>query len=853
MRKSFWFIIEILFALLLTGAEMPAQSAATVNGVVQDSSGAVIVHATASLLDGTGAVRQAETGAAGEFRIAQVKPGTYKLTVSAEGFRDKEQDLIVPAQGGRPLLIQLSVMAAAENVSVSAEGQIPQVSTEMDNNQNANEVDRDALDRLPVFDGDYMTTLSRFLSPDATGTFGVSLVVNGVQANGPGVTASGIQSVKINQNPYTALYSAPGRARIEITTKSGTEQFHGSGNFLFRNSVFDAKNAFAETKPVEQRVYFEGALTGPLHIARRTTFLLSANHDSNHQQAIVVAATPEGEVRANVPNPTTHDFYSGRVFHNFKDSNQLWVGYSYERKAVKSFGVGGTVLPEAGVDTHFFEHEINVGHTMMISPHMLNQLHFLVGKAENRTDSITDLPQTIVSGAFTGGGAQADAYRTENHFDGTDIVTYSRGKQELKFGIDVPDISRRAYVDNTNRLGTYTFASLSNYTGGTPSLFVTQRGQPRVVFWEKVFSGIFEDTIRLRSNLSFAFGVRYYFQNYFHDVPTNFAPRFSFAYAPSTRGRTILRGGAGLFYDRTGPSPISDLLHFNGVVLRKYIISQPVYPYPSDALVSQPTSVVELDPRSRIPSTLQYSFGVEEQITKSSTLSATYVGTRGMNLFRSIDANAPVAPTYADRPESTLGQLRLMQPEGYAKGNSLEVSLRGRPVPHFSGQVQYVLSKTYNDTQGITYFPGYSYTPLRDWSRSDNDRRHKFDMMGTFDAGKWFTLGTALSLYSGLPVNITTGSDTNRDGVAVDRPMGISRNAMHGPSYLDLDLNLAHDFPLSKDRKGGPMATLSLNSFNVLNQTNATTYVGVITSPFFGRSVSALPPRRMQLSLQIKF
>jgi hypothetical protein len=194
-----------------------------------------------------------------------------------------------------------------------------------------------------------------------------------------------------------------------------------------------------------------------------------------------------------------------------------------------------------------------------------------------------------------------------------------------------------------------------------------------------------------------------------------------------------------------------------------------------------------------------------------------------------------------------------MQPEGYAKGNSLEVSFRGRPVPYFSGQVQYVLSKTYNDTQGITYFPGYSYSPLSDWSRSDNDRRHKFDMMGTLDAGKWFTLGSALSLYSGVPVNITTGSDTNRDGVAVDRPAGISRNAMHGPSYLDLDLNLAHDFPLSKDRKGGPMATLSLNSFNVLNQTNATTYVGVITSPFFGRPVSALPPRRMQLSLQIKF
>lgn len=51
-------------------------------------------------------------------------------------------------------------------------------------------------------------------SADATGTNGVSLVVNGVESNGPGVSASGIQSIRINQNPYTATYAAPGRARL---------------------------------------------------------------------------------------------------------------------------------------------------------------------------------------------------------------------------------------------------------------------------------------------------------------------------------------------------------------------------------------------------------------------------------------------------------------------------------------------------------------------------------------------------------------------------------------------------------------------------------------------------------------
>ena len=76
---------------------------------------------------------------------------------------------------------------------------------------------------------------------------------------------------------------------------------------------------------------------------------------------------------------------------------------------------------------------------------------------------------------------------------------------------------------------------------------------------------------------------------------------------------------------------------------------------------------------------------------------------------------------------------------------------------------------------------------------------------------------------------------------------------MHGPSYIDLDLNLSHDFALTKNRKDGPTATLSINSFNVLNHPNYVTYVGVVTSPFFGMPVAAQPPRRMQFSLQVKF
>jgi len=86
-----------------------------------------------------------------------------------------------------------------------------------------------------------------------------------------------------------------------------------------------------------------------------------------------------------------------------------------------------------------------------------------------------------------------------------------------------------------------------------------------------------------------------------------------------------------------------------------------------------------------------------------------------------------------------------------------------------------------------------------------------------------------------------------------DRPAGVPRNGMHGPGLVDLDLNVSHDFVLSKSREHPKTLSASLNSFNVLNHANDVTYIGVITSPFFGRAVAAQPPRRMQLNLQFKF
>jgi Carboxypeptidase regulatory-like domain len=844
-----------------------ADDSATVHaigGVLLDPSGASIAQAQVTLLGNKGeVVAETTTDAVGAFHLDNIAPGKYTFVVHAEGFRDTRVAATITPKRSAPLRIVMPISVETETVTVATGVNVPVVSTEISENQNANAIDRNALDRVPVFDQDYITTMSRFLDDNATGTNGVTLVVNGIEANGPGVTPSAVQEVKINNNPYSARFSRPGRARLEIVTKSGSSAYHGSLNFMFRDSVFDASNTFAVIKPPESRQYYEGSITGPIGHSKRTSFLLSLDEDLQDQQAIIdanaIAAAESlgfGPFAQTVANPTHHFFGSGRVFHDLANGDQFWIGYSYEHRSSDNSNVGGTILPSAATNTRFLEHEINVSYLHQFSPHWLNQARFLVGHFDASVNSVLPDAQIAVSGLFTAGGAQGDTRRTEYHFDGTDFATYANGKHQLSFGIDIPDISRRGLDDFTNRAGTYTFASAAGYTAATPATYLVQTGQGHVAFLEKVLCGFVEDNIRVRPNLSVYLGVRYYWQNYFHDEPHNFAPRVSFAYAPSAGSRTVIRGGAGIFYDRTGPAPIGDLLHFNGVNLLRFIVDPPIatYPFSSSVLSAIPVSVATLDPRTRTPYVLQYSIGAERQVTAKSTFSAVYIGTRGIDVFRSIDPNAPIliGGNYV-RPNPALGQVRQMQSDGYLKGNALELTFRGKPNKHFSGQIQYTLSRTENNTSGITFFPANSYNATADWGRADNDRLHKFDLLASTQPTRFFTLGVGLSLYSGKPVNITTGGDDNHDGILNDRPAGIGRDTMAGPGLIDLDLNLSHDFPLSKAKKESRVVSVSLNSFNVLNHPNYVTYIGTISSPLFGKPVAAQPPRRMQLDVQFKF
>jgi hypothetical protein len=137
-----------------------------------------------------------------------------------------------------------------------------QISTEAADNKDAVSFTEQSLSNLPVFDQDYIGAMSRFLDPASVGTNGVSLVVNGMEVPNLGVSPPAIKEIKINQDPYSAEFQRPGRGRIEIITKPGSPEYHGTLNFIFRDAHFNARDPFAATRPPEQKTHLRGCPDG---------------------------------------------------------------------------------------------------------------------------------------------------------------------------------------------------------------------------------------------------------------------------------------------------------------------------------------------------------------------------------------------------------------------------------------------------------------------------------------------------------------------------------------------------------------------------------------------------------------
>lgn len=846
--------IVLVLSLLQCGI---AFAQANVSGNIIDPDGAAVPNEEVILRPLKGnTVDGARTlsDASGHFRILHVAPGNYNLQIPPQYGFDAYVASVRIFAGMHELQIKLSAPKVSETVTVAPDN----AQLQLDNSANRDQVTATAsmLEKVPIFDQDYIAALTPFLDQTGVATMGVTIIVDGVEMKGTGVSASAIAEARINNDPYSVETNRPGKGRIEIITKPGSPQFHGTLNFTFRDSTFDAKNYFAPSKPFEQKRIYEGSITGPVAVDRKTTFLLSGSRQEDNLQSVVHANTPSGILTANVPTPIHNTEFAARISHDFSPTHRVSLQYNVTDTVSRNFGVGVLVLAEAGVNTQAREDDVIFNDRWIVSPTILNQLQLFYEKDHNPTRSVVNAQKIVIDGAFTGGGAQADLLNTENNVKINDIVNWTNKKHYIKFGVNIPNLSRRAWEDHANRLGTYNFGSIAEYENRIPYSFTQQEGVGRTVFWMNEIGTFIQDQIQVRPNLQFTVGLRYDWQTYFKSG-LDFAPRFSLAYqAPDHK--TIVRIGAGLFFDRSGAAPMADLKRYNGVIIRSFTLLNPTYPqpYPSKTNLSTlPTNLVTRTAATRIPYATNFSAGLEREVMAGLTISATYRGTLGVHLFRSRDGNAPLPPFYdRGRPDPNFGTIRQIESEGRQVGNALDLTLQGKASHWFSGMAQYTFSRTENNTGGITWYPANQYSLEGEYGRPDFDQRHRFNLLATFNEDHWVNLGAAVKLYSGTPYTETSGVDAFATGLLNARPAGVNRNTLESGGTTELDLRWGHN--LFTPHKGGeklPTFSLAIDAFNVTNHTNYTSYVGNLQSAFFGQPTATAPARRLQFTGRIKF
>src|SRR5713226_7067038 len=860
------------------------QGTGVLRGTVEDSSGQIVVGANVKLRNqATGQELSASSDEEGRFRFEGLALGEYALVVTEPGFKTTELPVNVGDRSDNPIRVLLQVASDVESVRVSAnDNTIPLASQ----NADAIEFDRNWMENLPSKEADPLAVPSLFLNPAAAGTMGPMILVDGVESSALEVPLTSIKRILVNKSPYSAEFARPGRGRIEVFTRKGNlRDYHGNVTFLLRNSALDARNAFADVRPASQREIAEAELDGPL--GPRARLLLAGRYFTSEDSSTVHAHTPMGLLAENVDVPGHNTRLFGRFEFDLTPKHTLTLIYKFKNKSQHNEGIHSFDLPERATDFSIHESEVKVFERAILSPQFLNDLRLSYKDEPQQTTSISSQRANIVLGAFNSGGAQITQHLEEKAAAIQDVATVGWGKQTIMFGGGARP--RFFHVtDSSNFAGTFTFASLAAYSPPPPpppqqppppqpELFTMNQGNPRISFAQKEYYTFVQDEVQVRPSFSLSLGLRYEWQSNV-DYRKNVAPRVAFAYAPR-QGPTVLRGGFGLFYDRQPDIMQQQAALYDGAQGHQIVLSNPGYPVPYDPASPPPPSLLRIAPGIRTPYLMQASIGVERKLGRGKNLLAVdYTTTRGIGLYRTRNINAPLPDTGAI-PDPNFGNIDQFESSGRSRSNSLTASLQTALKNRVNLLAQYTFSKSMDDTSGYASLPANNYDLGPEYGRSDYDRRHRFNLIGTWHIYKGFRAGTVVNVSSGIPFNITTGYLNKGDLMPTARPPGVGRNTGIGPGYASVDFHLAKRFNFhraegqngnaafaGRSREAGlsgigggggedrvSQLEFAIDAFNAFNHTNFKNYVGTQTSPSFGFANAANPPRQVQLTAKYHF
>src|SRR5215471_12766280 len=653
MRRA----LSLGFLVGLVAVSLRGQSpTGAIAGTVVDASGGGVPGVTLTAAQAeTGATRTAYSTAAGTFRIPLLSVGTYSVTAEISGFKTAKVANVIVTVGGEAA-VRLTMELASVQTAVTVTAQAPLIETT--NTQVDSVVNARMIGNLPVngrnFE-DFVLTTPGVVTDVRQGDLSFagqrgtlnSLVVDGADNNNTffgqalGRTGSGrapyqfsqdaVEEFQVNSNSYGAEYGRAGAAVINVVTKSGTNDYHGSGFYFYRDKSLNAKDYIDALNGRPKAPYhfdqFGASFGGP--IVRDKVFFF-ANYDGQRNtlpntvvlnvpagtptdpntEAGIATLTPLAQSWNRTQNQDVYllklDAQAGSDNHiSLRYNRQDFTGGGFENGGIRnSFEHTGDSL----VKTDTLTGSLNT----FFKPTLFNELRGQYAKdSEPGTANSADPEATILQNNQTvltiGRNFFSPRETTINRYQAADTVTSLVGNHTFKGGIDYNHDNILNFFPG-NFSGSYTFTSIANFDQGIASRFVQAfpgegTSGPTTHPDLTDFAAFAQDEWRVTPSLTFDIGVRYdvqtvnqpdvlnpdpqlvaagYQTNKIHEDKNNVAPRFGFAWTPGGNDRTVVRGGYGVFYGRTPAIIYGTATSNNGINVQTITFTGPLIPqYPN--------------------------------------------------------------------------------------------------------------------------------------------------------------------------------------------------------------------------------------------------------------------------------
>jgi hypothetical protein len=945
----------LLAAALLLAAVLAAQENSVIlRGTLTDTSGAAIPSAAISLATGK-TVKHAATQTDGSWSFEGLAPGPYTVRVEYPGFNVFEKALTVDVGESVPFAIQLTPSGGNQQVTVSG-GQGPELSTDPADNQSSLVLTGDDLDALPDDPDDLADMLTQLAGPAAGAMGGAQILLDGF-SNAQLPPKAAIKEIRVNQNPFAAQYDYLGFGRIEIITKPGADNFRGGVGLTDSDAFFNSRNPYADNKADYVNRMFTANLGGPL--SHRASFLVNFYHSTINNTALINAVTLNPTTLAEIPIQssvlTPRADISGNARLDYQITpNQTFTGsYQYYLSNRDNNGIGAYSLVSREYNNEQTRHDVRLTETAVLNSNIVTETKFAFTQISTQQFGDNSVPGLNVAASFSAGSAQVGrASNLWRQYEFQSNTTVVHGAHSVKFGArirytGITDVSPSNFggtfsffgvsdapvlnANNQVELGpnsqplTVPITSLEQYRrtllfeglgyspaevqamGGGASQFTIAAGNPMAQVGQTDAGLYVQDDWQVRPNFTVSLGMRYELQNTLSDH-RDVGPRLGFAWSPGGKSgsppKTVIRVGAGMFYQRFSLNYILQADRFNGVTQTQFIVTNPdffpnVPSLPELLAGQQPPTTYRLQANLRALSVRDSALTIERQLPGKTTISGTILNVLATHMLSIVNVNTPLPGTYdPSQPTSGIrplgnaaGNVFVYEGDGFLRENLGWVQVTNKINPKVSLTAYYSLLFANGDADYGSY-PTNPYNIMQDYGRSSFDRHQYFEMAGTLKGPLGLQFSPFLMAASGLPYDLEIGSDLNGDTIVNQRPAFatdlsrpsvvmtrfgafdtdpmpgqtlVPRNYLTASGMWNLNGRLGRTFGFGKASAAQGSAehryTLNVNVDvnNVFNHVNQGAYVGNLSSPLFGQSTNLYlfrdtsNNRRVQFGTQFNF